>query len=299
MLDEFDGGHLAVNGTRIFVRSGGAGAPLLLLHGFPETHLMWRSVAPALSDRFKVVCADLRGFGQSDCPPSQRGHASYSKRTMASDMVALMERLGHRTFFVAGHDRGGRAAYRLALDQPERVEGLAVLDIIPTAVAWDEADTEFALGYWPWSLLAHASPLPEKILSTAAEEIVDAALGGWGSQAATFPPDVRQAYIAALRDPGHARAICEEYRAAASIDREHDQNDIANGRKIKCEVLALWGAGGPVDTWYEGLGGPIKIWRRFADDVEGQSVRGGHFFPEQNPVETGHVLAKFFTRLRH
>lgn len=216
---------------------------------------------------------------------------------MAQDMVAVMERLGFPRFSVAGHDRGGRVAYRMALDHTGRIDGLAVLDVLPTATVWDRADARFALAYWPWSLLAQPEPLPERILAAAADAIVDDALGEWGSPAAVFPPDVRAAYVEALRDPAHAHAICGEYRAGATLDREHDEADVAAGRRIACPLLALWGAGGPLDTWYEEAGGPIALWRALSDDVRGQAIRGGHFFPERSPGETADALGDFFKKL--
>ena len=219
MFDGFETVEVDVGGTTIFARRKGGGRPLLLLHGFPETHVMWHRVAPALAQQFTVICADLRGYGRSGCPASAADHAPYAKRSMARDMVTVMERLGFLRFAVAGHDRGGRVAYRMALDHPDRVDRLAVLDILPTETVWERADARFALGYWPWSLLAQPQPLPERILTAVPEAIVDSALGGWGSPAAVFAPEVRAAYVEALRDPAHAHAICEEYRAAATIDR--------------------------------------------------------------------------------
>lgn len=278
----------------ICVRTAGSGPPLLLLHGFPETHLMWRDVAALLSPRFHVVCADLRGYGQSSCPPSDPEHAPYSKRAMARDMVAVMRALGHESFAVAGHDRGGRVAYRLALDHPDRVTRLAVLDIVPTASAWQRADADFALAFWPWVLLAQDAPLPETILTAAPGALVDDALSAWGSSPDAFSADARDAYIATLRDPQHAHAICEEYRAAASLDREHDDADRARGHRIRCPLLALWSTGGSVDKWYADEGGPLALWREFAENVEGGSIDGGHFFPEQNPRETAARLLQFF-----
>ena len=180
---------------------------------------------------------------------------------MAQDMVTVMERLGFPRFSVAGHDRGGRVAYRMALDHPDRVDRLAVLDILPTETVWDRADARFALAFWPWSLLAQPEPLPERILAAAPDAIVDDALGGWGSPSAVFSPEVRAAYVHALRDPSHAHAICEEYRAAATIDREHDKADRASGRRIVCPLLALWSAQGALDTWYVEESGPIALWR--------------------------------------
>src|ERR687887_1023468 len=217
-MDDFAAAEIDTGEASIFVRRSGSGPPILLLHGFPQTHLMWRSVAPMLARRFTVICADLRGYGRSGCPISAADHAPYAKRAMARDMVAVMERLGFARFAVAGHDRGGRVAYRMALDHPDRIERLAVLDIVPTETAWERADARFALAFWPWSLLAQPEPLPERILAAAPEAIVDDALGGWGSPSAVFPPEVRAAYAQALRDPSHAHSICEEYRAAATID---------------------------------------------------------------------------------
>ena len=293
-MDGFDVLEIDAGETRIFVRRAGSGPPLLLLHGFPQTHLMWRDIAPMLARNFTVVCADLRGYGRSGCPPSAPDHAPYSKRAMARDMARVMDALGFGRFSVAGHDRGGRVAYRLALDHPQRVQRLAVLDILPTETVWARADARLALGYWPWSLLAQPAPLPERLLAAAPEAVVDNALGGWGSPAGVFGPEVRAAYVDALRDPAHVHAICEEYRAAATLDREHDQADLAAGRRIGCPVLALWGAGGALDTWYAREGGPLALWRAWSDDVQGHAVDAGHFFPEEAPGPTAGALRRFF-----
>ena len=294
-MDDFTTAELRTGETSIFVRSSGTGPPLLLLHGFPETHLMWRGVAPLLAGNFTVVCADLRGYGRSGCPASSPDHAPYAKRAMARDMVEVMERLGFAHFFVVGHDRGGRVAYRMALEHPNRVDRLAVLDILPTETVWERADARFAVDYWPWSLLAQPQPLPEQIITAVPDAIVDDALGGWGSPATAFPPEIRAAYIQALRDPGHAHAICEEYRAAATIDREHDRADRAAGRRIVCPPLVLWAAGGALDTWYAEEGGPLALWRQWVDEVRGTAMPGGHFFPEEAPAETAEALAGFFS----
>ncbi|KUM26916.1 alpha/beta hydrolase [Mesorhizobium loti] len=293
MFDDFESAEIETGEARIFIRRAGSGPALLLLHGFPETHLMWRDVAPELTDRFTVVCADLRGYGKSSCPPSGPDHAPYAKRAMAADLVALMAKLGFSRFMVARHDRGGRVAYRLALDHADSIEKLAVLDIVPTAGAWDRADARLALGYRPWSLLAQPEPLPEKIMAAAASAIVDNALGGWGSSPAAFPPAVRQAYIEVLRDPAHIHAICEEYRAAASLDREHDHADQTAGRRIACPVLALWSGHGALAEWYAQEGGPLALWREWADNVSGGAMAGGHFFPEELPDGTADMLSDF------
>jgi haloacetate dehalogenase len=298
MMDDFESAEIETGETSIFVRWSGSGSPVLLLHGFPQTHLMWRGVAPLLARNFTVVCADLRGYGRSGCPVSTRDHAPYAKRAMAQDLVIVMERLGFPRFSVAGHDRGGRVAYRMALDHPSRVDRLAVLDILPTETVWDRADARFSLGYWPWSVLAQPEPLPERILAAAADAIVDSALGGWGSTAAVFPSDVRAAYVQALRDPAHIHAICEEYRAAATLDREHDRADRTAGRRIACLLLALWSAKGALGTWYAEEGGPMALWAEWGDDVRGHPLDAGHFFPEEAPEHTAEALIHFFTRSR-
>ncbi|MFL6678775.1 MAG: alpha/beta fold hydrolase [Burkholderiaceae bacterium] len=294
-MDEFESLSVDVQETHVHLRRAGDGPPLLLLHGFPQTHLMWRHVAPRLARRFTVVCADLRGYGASGCPPSDAAHAPYSKRAMARDLVQLMSHLGFTRFAVAGHDRGGRVAYRLALDHPGCVTRLAVLDVLPTDTVWDHADARFALGYWPWSMLAQAEPLPERLLRSASDAVVDSALDGWGPQGDAFEPAIRAAYARPLRDPAHAHAICEEYRAAATCDRDHDASDRRAARRIACPMLALWSAGGPLDTWYVDGGGPLALWKPWCDALQGHSIEGGHFFPETRPDATARALGDFFS----
>jgi haloacetate dehalogenase len=294
MFDGFEEDRIKTGEAEIFCRRAGHGPPVLLLHGFPETHLMWRDVAPILANRFTVVCADLRGYGKSSCPATTADHAPYSKRTMASDMIELMAKLGFARFGVAGHDRGGRVAYRTALDHPESVSALAVLDIIPTGAVWDRADSRLMLSFWPWSLLAQPAPLPERLIGAAPDALVDNAIRHWGSSADAFSPAVRSAYVEALRDPDHVHAICEDYRAGASIDREHDRADGATGRRIRCSLLALSSGHGALSEWYEAEGGPLGLWRQWADDVRGGPMDGGHFFPEEHPAETASALERFF-----
>jgi haloacetate dehalogenase len=294
MMDDFSATDVPAGETSIFVRALGSGPPLLLLHGFPETHLMWRDVASRLARDFTVVCADLRGYGRSGCPRSAPDHAPYAKRALARDMVTVMERLGFSRFSVAGHDRGGRVAYRMALDHPDRIEQAAVLDIVPTVTVWERADDRFALAYWPWSLLAQPEPLPERLLAASAEAVVDDAAGGWGSPAEIFPPEVRAAYVHALRPPEHAHAVCEEYRAAATLDREHDRADRAASRRIDCPLLVLWSARGPLGTWYDEAGGPVGLWQDWCDEVQGHGLEAGHFFPEEIPGPTADALSRFF-----
>jgi haloacetate dehalogenase len=294
MFVGFESSLVETGEAAIFIRRMGTGRPLLLLHGFPQTHLMWHRVAPLLAENFTVICADLRGYGSSGKPPSRADHAPYAKRAMALDMVRVMENQGFSRFFVAGHDRGGRVAYRLALDHAGKVGRLAVLDIIPTGEAFRRADARFALAFWPWSLLSQPEPLPERLIAADPEAVVDDALSGWGSEWAVFPPEVRAAYIDALSDGASVHAICEEYRAAATIDLAHDHADRKAGRRITCPVLALWSSASALDNWYTDEGGPLGIWRSWANEVSGRALAGGHFFPEQNPIETADALRRFF-----
>ncbi|MBC8036164.1 MAG: alpha/beta hydrolase [Rhizobiales bacterium] len=299
MFDHFESSTVDSGETTIFIRRAGRGPPLLLLHGFPQTHLMWRGVAPLLTETFTVICADLRGYGASGKPASTPDHAPYAKRALALDMIRVMEKLGFPRFSIAGHDRGGRVAYRLALNHPAHVDRLALLDIIPAAEAFGRADAKFMLAFWPWSLLAQPEPLPERLIASSPEAVVDNALVEWGTDPAAFPAEVRAAYIAALRDPATIHAICEEFRAAATLDRAHDTADRNAGRSIQCPVLALWSAESALDEWYADAGGPLGIWRNWANDVRGRALAGGHFFPEQNPVETANELRSFFLGKAH
>ncbi|QYF87310.1 alpha/beta fold hydrolase [Brevundimonas sp. PAMC22021] len=278
----------------IAVEISGQGHPLLLLHGFPQTGLMWRDIAPDLSRDHTVVVADLPGYGESD-PPKEDAGKRMSKRSMGSMLVDLMAALGHERFAVAGHDRGGRVAYRIAMDHPHNVTHLVVMDVIPTSEVWGRADARMALAFWPYSFLAQPAPLPETLLLAAAEAVVDDALTNWGTPPESFSPEVRDAYVAALRDPSTAAAICDEYRAASTIDREHDQSDRQNGKLIECPTLVLWDAEGGLGQWYEDAGGPLGIWRRWAVHVTGEPMEGGHFFPEHVPARTTRAMAKFLS----
>ena len=267
---------------------------MLLIHGFPETHLMWHAVAPRLASNFTTVCVDLPGQGASGIPASDASHRAYSKRAMAAALIEAMVALGFDRFSVAGHDRGGRVAYRMALDHPKSVERLAILDVIPIAEAWDRADARLMLSSWPWSLLAQPAPLPERLISSSPEAVVDDAASQWGTSADCFPAEIRRAYADSLHDPARAHAVCEEFRAAATVDREHDKADRASGRMIACPVLALWDANGALENWYRDDGGPLAIWRRWALDARGRSMIGGHFFPEADPAGTAEELRAFF-----
>jgi haloacetate dehalogenase len=281
MFDGFTEFDVEVSGTTIHGRQGGTGPPLLLLHGIPETHLMWHRVAPRLAEDFTVVATDLRGHGDSGRPPSAPDHGPHAMRIMARDQLEAMAALGFGRFAVAGHDRGARCAYRLALDAPEAVSRLAVLDIVPTGEAFDRADARFAVGFWVWTFLAAPFDVPERLIGNDPQALLDHMLGDWPDDPAAIPDDLRAAYARPWRDPATVHAVCEQYRAAATLDRAHDAAD-RGVRRIGCPVLALWAAGGAVDQWYD----PLAVWRDWADDVAGGPVASGHFLPEEAPDET-------------
>ena len=269
------------------VRRGGSGPPLLLLHGNPQTHLMWHAVAPQLAGHFAVICPDLRGYGGSLKPDATPGHAPYAKRTMAADMVHLMQRLGHHRFAVAGHDRGARVAHRLALDHPERVEKLAVLDTIPTIEHFEHTDMAFALGYYHWFWFAQPHPFPEVIINAAPEAWFRAHTSRDPERRFAFHPEALADYLAAARTPEMIRGMCEDYRAAASIDLRHDRESRAAGDVIRSPTLVLWGSKGKLGEWYA----PLAIWRRYCRaEVTGGPIDSGHYLAEEAPQA---VLAAF------
>lgn len=269
------------------VRVGGSGPPLLLLHGHPQTHVMWHLVAPRLAEEFTVVCPDLRGYGDSSKPETTADHEPYSKRAMARDQVELMAQLGFERFAVAGHDRGGRVAYRMALDHPERVSRLAVLDIVPTGEHFWRTNMEFAMGYFHWFFLAQPFDLPERLIGADPDYYY---LARSAFQDLTFHPDALGDYRRCWNDPATIHAMCEDYRAGATLDRQHDEIDRDGGRRIECPLLALWGAKGGVHRWYDVL----SIWRDWAADVQGRAIECGHHIPEEAPDETFSELREFF-----
>lgn len=281
--------EIALPDVTLRVRHGGSGPPLLLLHGHPQTHMMWGKIAAALARDFTLIMPDLRGYGQSSKPPYVDGHVNYSKRAMAGDAIALMQHFGFEQFNVAGHDRGARVAYRLALDHPQAVRRLAILDIIPTGDVWAHADDRFALGYWHWGFMAQPRPFPERTIARDPEYFFFLSQGG---KPPFFEADAAADYMAAVRDPETVRAMCEDYRAGATIDRALDEADRKAGRTIACPVLLLWGSRGAVGNWYD----VMAIWRRWAPAVEGQALDCGHFIAEERPAETLAAFQAFFGR---
>ncbi len=278
--------QVEVAGNTVFVRRYGTGPAILLVHGFPRTSLIWRFLAPRLAENHTVICVDLRAYGRSGIPASTDNHFPYSKRAMAEELVAVMVTLGFPTFTLIGHDRGGRVCYRMALDHPKHVERLAVLDVIPILEGWSRADARFAQTYWPWILLAQEQPLPESYLLGAPKAVFENPFGH-----GSFGPEILEEYLSTYRDPARVHGICEEYRAAATIDVEHDRADKEASRRIECPMLHLWAEGGPLDTFYAKDGGPLGIWRQWAPHVHGQAMKGGHFFPEVvNSLKGGPIL---------
>lgn len=275
---------------RIRLRHGGSGPPLLLLHGNPQTHVMWHKVAPELARRFTVICPDLRGYGGSFKPPATDDHAPYAKREMAGDMVAVMDHFGHRRFLIGSHDRGARVAHRLALDFPDRVEKLAVLDIVPTIEHFERADMSFALGYYHWFWFAQPHPFPEELINRAPETWFNAHTTHSPKPAAFFAPEALADYLDAARDPATITGMCEDYRAAATIDLVHDQVSRAQRLHVRCPMLVLWGARGQIGGWYD----PLDLWRHYCDaDVTGGPLDCGHYMAEESPEAMLEKLDRF------
>ena len=273
----------------IAICSKGAGPPLLLLHGYPQTGYMWHKIAPRLAEDFTVVVADLRGYGDSDKPTSSEDHAVYSKRAMAADMMAVMTALGHSQFFIAGHDRGGRVAHRLARDYPQAVTKLAVLDIAPTAMMYDTTDMHFATSYYHWFFLIQPAPFPETLIGSDPKFFLETKMQHWGKDRTAITNDAFDEYLRCFSNPDTIHASCEDYRASASIDLEHDAADV--GLKLDIPLLVLWGATAMVGNKYDML----CAWQEVATDVTGFAVPGGHYLPEESPDETYQALLDFFT----
>ena len=287
MLEGFSKSEIETSGARIVVATGGKGPPLLLLHGNPFTHVHWHHIAPRLARDFTVVCTDLRGYGDSSKPPGGSDHAGYSKRAMAADQAEVMAKLGFDRFQVVGHDRGARVVHRLCLDHPERVTRAAVLDIVPTAVVYGRTDKCLATYYFHWFFLIQPEDLPERLIGGAPDYFLGRLLQGWGGADGAFAQTALAEYRRCFRDPETIHATCEDYRAGASIDLEHDAADA--GKKITSPLLVLWGEKGVVGRLYD----PLAIWREKAVDVRGQALPCGHFLPEEAPEETLRALDAF------
>jgi len=294
MFDGFAQHSLRTARGQIYARVAGQGPPLLLLHGYPQTHVMWHTVAGLLTDRFTVVVADLPGYGASFRPVPAADHAPHSKRALADDFVHAMGLLGHEQFAVAGHDRGGRVAYRMALDHPDRVNAAAVIDVVPTGDVWARADAQMALGYWHWAFLAQPAPLPERLIAADPDAFFDFHVRalGLGRAPDRYPAELMAGYRALLDDVSTVQAICEDYRAGATVDRQHDDAD-RGVRKISCPLLALWSAGGALPRFY---GDVLDVWRPWADDLTGQAMPTSHFVVEDQPEQTAAALSAFLER---
>lgn len=306
MFEGFERRRVRTDGAEINLVVGGEGPPVLLLHGYPQCHVMWHKVAPELARHFTVVAADLRGYGDSSKPagpqtPPESGdtagddthpHALYSKRAMARDQVEAMAALGFDRFQVVGHDRGGRVAHRMALDHPDRVRRLAVLDIVPTLTLFETTDQAFATGYYHWFFLIQPNGLPEAVIGQNPELYLRRKIGAWGARGVHFTPDALAEYVRCFDDPATVHASCEDYRAAASIDLVHDRADRDAGRRIACPLLVLWGGRGFMGRSRDVLGS----WTDKADDVRGFPLDCGHYLAEEKPEETLAALLDFLER---
>jgi haloacetate dehalogenase len=282
--------RLVTSGADIHCVVGGEGPPLLLLHGYPQTHAMWHRIAPSLAESFTVVCADLRGYGDSAKPAGDPAHGNYSKRAMAQDMVEAMAAFGFGRFRLAGHDRGGRVAHRLALDHPRAVERIAVLDISPTRIMFARTDHAFAAAYYHWFFLSQPFDLPERLIGANPLYYLHRKIGAWSGGAAKFDPRALAEYERCFSDEATIHASCEDYRAAASIDLVHDRADADAGRKLACPLLALWGEQGVVHRLFA----PLDDWREVASDVRGCALPCGHYLAEEAPDQTLAELRAFF-----
>jgi haloacetate dehalogenase len=290
VFDGFEERSITTGSATIFLLTGGSGPPLLLLHGYPQNHVMWHAVAPVLRAHFSLVIPDLRGCGDSQGPRPDSQHVNYSKRTMAQDMVELMFALGHERFALAGHDRGGRVAYRLALDHPDRVLALAVLDIVPTVVVWELMDYRSALGSFHWLFLAQPGPLPERLIGHDPEFFLRQLLNRWAGRPDALDPAAVAEYVRHFKKPSVIQATCEDYRAGATVDLDHDRADRDRGRKIRCPTLFLWSR----RYLAAKASSPVEVWRAWTDDVRDVALDCGHFVAEERADECAAALLNFF-----
>jgi haloacetate dehalogenase len=279
MLEHFTQGRIAVNGTDIAYRIAGQGEPLLLLHGHPQTQAIWHKVAPYLTSQYTVVLADLRGYGDSGKPEPDAEHYLYSKREMAQDQYELMLALGFKQFSVIAHDRGARVAHRLALDHPQAIKRMVLMDIAPTLSMYQQTNEEFARAYWHWFFLIRPAPLPEALISHDADLYLRSVMGSRSAGMQPFTDEAYADYLRCLQLDGTARGICEDYRASASIDLQHDHIDLEASRKVQCPLLILWGEQGTVGKCFK----PLEEWAKVAEQVTGEALPCGHYIAEEQP----------------
>ncbi|HYM01642.1 MAG TPA: alpha/beta hydrolase [Stellaceae bacterium] len=290
MFENFIERRVSLAESEIHLRIGGEGPPLLLLHGFPQTHVAWHRVAPILMRRFTLVLPDLRGYGASRGPAPDPKHLGYSKRAMANDMAQLMTALGHRRFFLAGHDRGARVGFRLCLDHADRILRFAPIDIVPTLDVWETMNADRALASYHWQFLAVPAPVPERMISADPEFYIRHLLDRWAGNRAALEPRAVADYVDQFRNPSVVSAACEDYRAGATVDRAQDAEDRQKGRKIACPVLVLWGRG----YLSSKTSSPLAIWQKWADDVREIALDCGHFVAEEVPETCAAALIEFF-----
>jgi haloacetate dehalogenase len=289
-LPGFEYQRIKTSGATINVAIRGKGAPLLLLHGYPETHRMWHKVAPALADEFSVVCADLRGYGDSGKPEGTADHSNYSKRAMANDMIEVMAALGHQEFMIGAHDRGARVAYRLALDHPAAVKRLALLDIVSTKAVYEQGGMALATAYFHWYFLIQPRPLPETLIGHDPALWLRTAFRKLSTDSTAFSDALIAEYLRTFGTPEGIHATCEDYRAGATVDLANDRADVAAGRKIACPTVILWGARSVVGKLFQ----PLETWRDLVSSPIGEAIDCGHYIPEEKPEETLHALRGFF-----
>jgi len=292
LMEAFEEGVIAVGDDVIAFRAKGNGPCVMLFHGYPQTSLMWHRIAPVLARQFRVIAVDLPGYGHSGAPPG--GPERYSKRRMAADMAAVLDGLGEDAALLVGHDRGGRVAYRMALDHPGRVRALAVLDIVPTGAVWDGFDAGTALRFWHWPFLAQPAPLPETVIGRDPVWFLETLMARWTrtGDLSAFDPGALAAYRAAFCDPARIRATCEDYRAGATLDRDHDAITRHAEQRIHQPLLCLWGASFAA----AGARLPLDVWREWADHAKGDGIDSGHFLCEENPDDTLLHLVPFLER---
>ncbi|MEA5535618.1 alpha/beta hydrolase [Crocosphaera sp. XPORK-15E] len=288
MFANFQNLVIKTSEVNINLIKGGKGYPILLLHGYPQTHVMWHKIAPKLANNFTVILPDLRGYGDSDKPQGIVNYDNYSKRIMAQDQVEVMTQLGYDDFYLVGHDRGARVAHRLTLDYPNKVKKLVLLDIAPTYEMYTQTDQEFATAYYHWFFLIQPFPFPETLINQNPDYFLTHCLQSWGKDKSAFTDEAIQEYLRCFRDPKTIHGTCEDYRAAATIDLEHDQADI--NQKIECPVLVLWGKKGVIERKYD----VIKSWQKRAINIQGKAINCGHFLPEEAPEDTYQGIKAFF-----